>query len=51
VLPRRGVRVGSLAGGRCDGGDPDWVELAELVQTSYRQIALKRQLAALDAIM
>ena len=29
----------------------DWVELAELLQTSYRQVALRRQLAALDAIM
>ena len=26
----------------------DWVELAELVETSYRQVALKRQLAQLD---
>ncbi len=34
-----------------DTDDTDWVELAELMQTSYRQIALKRQLAALDAIM
>jgi predicted DNA-binding protein (MmcQ/YjbR family) len=27
----------------------DWDELAELVDASYRQVALKRQLAALDA--
>jgi hypothetical protein len=27
----------------------DWVEVAELVETSYRQVALKRMLAALDA--
>ncbi len=27
----------------------DWTFLAELVDTSYRQVALKRQLAALDA--
>ena len=26
----------------------DWVELAELVETSYRQVALKRQLAQLE---
>lgn len=29
--------------------DSDWVELAELVDASYRQVALKRQLTALDA--
>jgi hypothetical protein len=34
-----------------DSRDTDWTELAELMQTSYRQVALKRQLAALDAIM
>jgi predicted DNA-binding protein (MmcQ/YjbR family) len=34
-----------------DGDDTDWAELAELLETSYRQVALKRQLAALDAIM
>ena len=28
--------------------DTDWVELAELVETSYRQVALKRQLAKLE---
>ena len=27
----------------------DWDEVAELVETSYRQVALKRMLAALDA--
>jgi predicted DNA-binding protein (MmcQ/YjbR family) len=27
----------------------DWTEVAELVETSYRQIALKRMLAVLDA--
>jgi predicted DNA-binding protein (MmcQ/YjbR family) len=27
----------------------DWSEVAELVETSYRQIALKRMVAALDA--
>ena len=26
----------------------DWVEVAELVESSYRQVALKRMLAALD---
>jgi len=33
-----------------DFGSPrtDWVELAELVETSYRQVALKRQLEQLD---
>lgn len=33
-----------------DFGAPgtDWVELAELVETSYRQVALKRQLVQLD---
>ncbi|NLD75460.1 MAG: MmcQ/YjbR family DNA-binding protein, partial [Acidimicrobiales bacterium] len=28
----------------------DWDEVAELVETSYRRIALKRQLKALDAL-
>ncbi|MCU1444949.1 MmcQ/YjbR family DNA-binding protein [Cryobacterium sp.] len=28
--------------------DTDWVELAELAETSYRQVALKRQLVELD---
>jgi predicted DNA-binding protein (MmcQ/YjbR family) len=27
----------------------DWTEIAELVDASYRQVALKRQLAALDS--
>ncbi|WP_165070360.1 MmcQ/YjbR family DNA-binding protein [Marisediminicola senii] len=31
-----------------DHPDTDWTELAELVDTSYRQVALKRQLSALD---
>jgi predicted DNA-binding protein (MmcQ/YjbR family) len=33
-----------------DFGSPetDWVELAELVETSYRQVALQRQLAKLE---
>jgi predicted DNA-binding protein (MmcQ/YjbR family) len=30
--------------------DADWVELAELVETSYRQVALKRQLTELDRL-
>ena len=29
--------------------DVDWTEVAELVESSYRQVALKRMLAALDA--
>ena len=29
--------------------DSDWDEIAELVDASYRQVALKRQVAALDA--
>ena len=28
--------------------EPDWTEIGELVETSYRQVALKRQLAAID---
>ena len=32
-----------------DRPDTDWAELAELIDTSYRQVALKRQLKALDA--
>ena len=28
---------------------PDWAEVAELVETAYRQVALKRQLRALEA--
>ncbi len=31
------------------GDDSDWLELAELVDASYRQVALKRQIAVLDA--
>ncbi|MFC6356581.1 MmcQ/YjbR family DNA-binding protein [Luethyella okanaganae] len=31
-----------------DGPDVDWQELAELIETSYRQVALKRQLALLE---
>ena len=31
-----------------DGPETDWQELAELIDTSYRQVALKRQLAELD---
>ena len=27
---------------------PDWAEIAELVETAYRQVALKRMLVALD---
>jgi predicted DNA-binding protein (MmcQ/YjbR family) len=30
--------------------DTDWVFVAELIDSSYRQVALKRQLAALDAL-
>ena len=28
--------------------DTDWTEIAEIIDTSYRQVALKRQIAALD---
>jgi predicted DNA-binding protein (MmcQ/YjbR family) len=31
-----------------DPPDTDWAELAELVETSYRQVALRRQLTALE---
>ncbi|MCX7522459.1 MmcQ/YjbR family DNA-binding protein [Microbacterium sp. STN6] len=31
------------------GARTDWVELRELLETSYRQVALKRQIALLDA--
>jgi predicted DNA-binding protein (MmcQ/YjbR family) len=31
-----------------DSPDTDWQELAELIETSYRQVALKRQLVELD---
>lgn len=30
-------------------GSVDWIEVAELVEASYRQVALKRMLKALDA--
>ena len=30
-----------------DPPETDWVELAELIETSYRQVALKRQVALL----
>jgi predicted DNA-binding protein (MmcQ/YjbR family) len=29
----------------------EWTQLAELIETSYRQVALRRQLAVLDAVM
>lgn len=29
-------------------GDPDWTEVAELAEQSYRQVALQRMLRALD---
>ncbi len=32
-----------------DSPRTDWVEVGELVDASYRQVALKRQLSALDA--
>ncbi|MFF2050425.1 MmcQ/YjbR family DNA-binding protein [Leifsonia sp. NPDC058194] len=28
-----------------------WTEIGELIETSYRQVALRRQLAVLDAVM
>jgi predicted DNA-binding protein (MmcQ/YjbR family) len=31
-----------------DAPDTDWAELGELVETSYRQVALRRQLTALE---
>jgi hypothetical protein len=31
-----------------NGADTDWTEIAELLDTSYRQVALKRQIAALE---
>jgi predicted DNA-binding protein (MmcQ/YjbR family) len=34
-----------------DGPQADWAEIGELVETSYRQVALKRQLAVLDTVM
>jgi hypothetical protein len=30
--------------------EPDWVEIAELAESSYRQVALKRMLRALDGL-
>lgn len=33
-----------------DDGD-EWTEIGELIETSYRQVALRRQLAVLDAVM
>ena len=33
-----------------DTPDTDWEFLAELIETSYRQVANRRQLAALDAL-
>jgi predicted DNA-binding protein (MmcQ/YjbR family) len=30
---------------------PDGAEIRELIETSYRQVALRRQLAVLDAVM
>ena len=32
-----------------DGPQTDWTELGELIDTSYRQVALQRQLGALDS--
>ncbi|WP_025155829.1 MmcQ/YjbR family DNA-binding protein [Leifsonia aquatica] len=29
----------------------EWVQLGELIETSFRQVALRRQLAVLDAVM
>ena len=34
-----------------DRASPDWSETRELIETSYRQVALRRQLAVLDAVM
>ncbi|MEV8213852.1 MmcQ/YjbR family DNA-binding protein [Leifsonia sp. NPDC077715] len=34
-----------------DRDTSDWSEAAELIETSYRQVALRRQLAVLDAVM
>ena len=33
---------------RLDRATTDWVELAEIIDTSYRQVALVRQIKALD---
>lgn len=46
--PYWGGRNGFL-GIDIDAPDTDWTEIAELIDASYRQVALKRQLAALDA--
>ena len=43
------VELGELTAIRdLDGPDTDWALLAELIETSYRQVANRRQLAALD---
>jgi predicted DNA-binding protein (MmcQ/YjbR family) len=34
-----------------DRSATDWSETRELIETSYRQVALRRQLAVLDAVM
>ncbi|MDN4598858.1 MmcQ/YjbR family DNA-binding protein [Leifsonia virtsii] len=34
-----------------DRSASDWSETRELIETSYRQVALRRQLAVLDAVM
>lgn len=46
--PYWGGRNGFL-GIDIDAPDTDWTEIAELIDASYRQVALKRQLAALDS--
>jgi predicted DNA-binding protein (MmcQ/YjbR family) len=37
-------------GADLDAPDTDWDFLAELIETSYRQVANRRQLTALDAL-
>ncbi len=37
-------------GADLDASDTDWQLLAELIETSYRQVANRRQLVALDAL-
>jgi predicted DNA-binding protein (MmcQ/YjbR family) len=37
-------------GADLDASDTDWEMLAELIETSYRQVANRRQLVALDAL-
>lgn len=37
-------------GADLDAPDTDWAFLAELIETSYRQVANRRQLTALDAL-